>query len=93
MEAFTVLTLLHNRLLHGLSNRAPGIEFEGVSKASRHFKREKKLNATKANKVVNVAIAYNVMRHMTKAKADAFYDRIMADIDGDKAVVDFFDND
>eukprot|EP00927_Polykrikos_kofoidii_P047462 TRINITY_DN41635_c0_g1_i1.p1 TRINITY_DN41635_c0_g1~~TRINITY_DN41635_c0_g1_i1.p1 ORF type:complete len:258 (-),score=23.05 TRINITY_DN41635_c0_g1_i1:301-1074(-) len=81
MEAFATLNLLHNQLLHGLSDRRPVFEFEGISQASRQHKTPRLLEPSLANKVSNVDLAYNVVRHMRTATADGFLHMVLSNID------------
>ena len=65
---FALVFELHSRLLR-LASDAAGLHFCGLQQASRHLKKNELIDAPTANKLANLDLCYNWMRHITTAKA------------------------
>ena len=76
MDAFLLVCELHNLLLRELSSEA-GRQFQGLQQAARFYRCQKKLCNNMTKKLVNIDVAFNVMRHLTKPGLQEFANSVL----------------
>ena len=76
-DAEQLIYSLHRRLLSDTSNAA-GRHFQGLRQAERHFRKE--LSAKSSKHMVNIDVAYSLVRHIATASAEECLERITQEI-------------